>query len=299
MQPLQELNRYADSLMRQPLDHDLPQIAVQTKDEFGHLIAKINEVSAKMRSSLRQVLSFSSLASHELRTPLSIIRNQLENALHPKISEEVLRKTVTSVYDEILRLHRIVDDLLSLSTMQAGTFKLERRRIGFHAVLEEFYEEAAILAKESNIAVVLERGPEAFINADVVRIRQMFFNLLDNAIKHTPENGCIRLHYASKEDEVIFRFTDTGTGIPPHQLSKIFDAFYRATTDGSGSHGAGLGLALVKWIVDAHGGAITVQSELDKGTTFIIKFPVDKKAAAAAPQASGQNQALLEISNKH
>lgn len=273
MQPLQDLNRYAEELLQQPLDQELPKIVVRTQDELGALIARVTEVIEKMRSSMRHALGFSSLASHELRTPLAVMRNQLESALRPEIGTETLRQTVASTYDEMLRLNRIVDDLLSLSTMQAGTLQLQYESHDLRAVLHEFHEEAQLLAGEKNIAVVLEENASARVRIDLLRIRQMLFNLLDNAIKHTPKHGKIILSCTRENNDAILRFADTGAGIPAAQLSKIFDPFYRASTQGS-AQGAGLGLALVRWIVEIHRGTISVQSELQCGTTFHIRLPL-------------------------
>ena len=262
-------------MLHQPLDQELPKITVSAKDEIGELVDRINEVIEKMRHSMRQVLSFSSLASHELRTPLTIIRNQVEEALHSEMPVEEQRRILASIYDEILRMKRIVDDLLSLSTMQAGTFKTKPERTALQKMLQEFCEEAGLLARDKNIAVLLEPGPPTFIQADIMRFRQVLFNLLDNSLKHTPENGYIRLRYEIKNRLAVLHFSDTGSGISPQILSRIFDPFYRRTMDGSSSHGAGLGLALVKLIVEAHHGSITVQSELGQGTTFVISLPID------------------------
>lgn len=273
VKPIKELNRYAQNLLHQPLDRELPKIVVSVKDEIGELVERINEVIEKMRNSMRQVLSFSSLASHELRTPLTIVRNQVEEALHSEMPAEEQRRSLASIYDEILRMKRIVDDLLSLSTMQAGTFKIRLERVALQNLLKEFHEEAGLLSRDKNIVVALEAGPPVFIRADVMRFRQVLFNLLDNALKHTSENGCIRLRHEIKDGQAVLHFSDTGSGIPPQILSRIFDPFYRSTMDGSSSHGAGLGLALVKLIVETHHGAISVQSEIGKGTTFVISLP--------------------------
>jgi signal transduction histidine kinase len=274
LRPLRELNRYAAGLIRQPLDQELPQVAVTAKDEIGILAEQINEAVSKMRRSMWQVLRFASLASHELRAPLAVMRNHLEETLQPHVPAPVLSKALIATYDEILRLSRIVDDLLSLATLQAGTFKLESTRTGFYGVLEEFCDEALFLAREKNISILLAPGPEVFVELDVMRFRQVLFNLFDNALKHTPENGRIHLSYETQNREVVFQFRDSGGGIPPDELSKIFDFFYKGDTPGGVSPGAGLGLALVKWIVEAHHGKITVQSELGKGTAFIMRLPI-------------------------
>ena len=280
VKPIRELNLYAEQLMHQPLDQELPKVTVRSKDEIGELIHRINEVIEKMRNSMRQVLSFSSLASHELRTPLAIVRNQVEEALHSEMPAEAQRENLASIYDEILRMKRIVDDLLSLGTMQAGTFKIRLERVAMQAMLDEFHEEASLLSREKNITVLLEPCAQIFIQADVMRIRQVLFNLLDNALKHTPENGCIRLKCDLQDGQVMLHFADTGSGIPSQALQRIFDPFYRRTLDGFSSHGAGLGLALVKWIVEAHHGSITVRSEIGKGTIFTIILPIDLSVMA-------------------
>ncbi|MCG3119110.1 MAG: Adaptive-response sensory-kinase SasA [bacterium] len=282
VKPIKELNRYAEELLHQPLDQELPKITVRTKDEIGELIERINEVIEKMRHSMRQVLSFSSLASHELRTPLTIVRNQVEEALHSEMPAEEQRRSLASIYDEILRMKRIVDDLLSLSTMQAGTFKIKLERTDLQSMLKEFYEEASLLSRDKNIAVRLEPGPPVFVRVDVMRLRQVLFNLLDNALKHTAENGCIRLWHEIKAQQAVLHFSDTGSGIPPQILSRIFDPFYRSTMDGSSSHGAGLGLALVKLLVEAHHGSITVLSKIGQGTTFTIALPVENEPESNA-----------------
>ena len=269
-----EVSKYAEQLLKQPLDQELPEVSLRTRKEMRGLIERLNPLVEKMRDSMRQVLSFTSLASHELRTPLAIVRNELENALQAKTSTKTLKGTVASTYNEILRMSRNVDDLLSLGTLQAGTFKLEKKKVGFHTLLKEFYDEALLLTREKNISVVMGQGPKVYVELDAGRIRQVLFNLLDNAIKHTPERGRIRLNYELRNSDIVLHFADSGPGISPAEISKIFDPFHRGDSQGRGSNGAGLGLSLVKWIVEAHGGFVTVESELGKGTKFIITLPV-------------------------
>lgn len=269
-----EVSKYTEQLLNQPLDQALPDISPRTRREMDVLIKRLDPLVEKMRASMRQVLSFTSLASHELRTPITIVRNELENALQVKTSTRVLKNTVASTYNEILRMSRNVDDLLSLGTLQAGTFRLEKTRVGFHTLLKEFYDEALFLTREKNISVVMGQGPKMFVELDAGRIRQVLFNLLDNAIKHTPEKGRIRLQYETQNGDIVLNFADTGPGIPPSEITKIFDPFHRGETNGRGVNGAGLGLSLVKWIVEAHGGSVGVESKLGQGTKFTIRLPV-------------------------
>lgn len=271
--PLDDLNRYADRLLQAPLEEELPKITVPSRDEIGNLVIKINQVVEQMRDTMRQVLSFSSLASHELRTPLAIMRSQLEDALQPQKTADELRQTAASLHDEVLRMNHIVDELLSLATMQAGTFKITREPVALRALLEEFYEEARMLAEEKRLTVQFEPGPPVDILADVVHLRQVLFNLLDNAIKHTPEGGAIRFGYTVQNQHVRFCFVDTGSGISPSRLARIRSLF-DGKAERYGLPGAGLGLAITRWIVAKHDAHIAVDSEPGRGTTFTITLPV-------------------------
>lgn len=274
LRPLIDLHHYLDMVMHQPLNEELPVLPVQMKDEIGDLMSRVPYACEKMRNSLRQMLGFSSLASHELRTPLTVLRHQLESALRPQMSIGILRETLVSTYDEILRLNRMVEDFLNLATIQAGTFRLERRRAGLHVLLSEFYDDALFISREKGVAFVMAPGPKVFVEADVIRIREVLFNLFDNAIKHTPAAGSIRLGYEVQDQEVVLQFADSGSGIPQNELPRIFNFFDKGHASDHDVHGAGLGLALVKCIVEAHHGTIAVDSELNKGTTFTIRLPV-------------------------
>jgi PAS domain S-box-containing protein len=244
-----------------------------TASMVDRLAERIGETVDKMGLTLQKTLSFSSLASHELRTPLSILRNQLEGAMNLGTPESSLRGVVVSAYDEILRLNRTVETLLSLGAMQAGTFRLELSTVEMRKLLKDFHEDAVILSRSKNISVELSSSPEASIACDVDRIRQILFNLLENALKHTPENGTIRIGYSIEKPNVALKFADNGEGIPPEELPRIFDPFYRGAA--STSRGTGLGLAFVQWIVEAHRGSIGAESVRGQGTTFTIKLPLE------------------------
>ncbi len=236
------------------------------------LAQRVVGISEKMGDRLRQVLSFASLTSHELRTPLSLVRNQLEEVLRPRVPIGEMRKTLASIYDEILRLDRIVHNLLSLATLQAGKFKLDISRVPLHTLLKDFCEEASILAREKDVRVVLNTIPMLHIQADRIRLQQVLFALLDNALKHTRKRGRIRVGCIVDNGHAAISVTDSGKGIAPGMIEKIFDPFYRADSDDS--RGVGLGLALVKWIAEAHRGTISVRSKVGRGSTFTIRLPI-------------------------
>ncbi len=274
--PLKKLNKYIDNLLKQPLDQEVEKIDVIERDELGNLIFKINNVTEKLRNSMRQSLSFSSLAAHELRSPLAIVRNQLENVMRSDVHIKEIKDTLTSVYDELLRMNRVINDLLSIGTLQAGTLKLELENIDLKVLLTEFYEEATLLCRKKNITVVLKNSETSTVYIDILRIRQVLFNLLDNAIRNTPENGRIRLGYEKKGKYFIISFSDTGTGIPESLINKIFNPFKTGITSKQNGMGSGLGLALVKSVIDAHNGEISVKSIVGEGTTFKFTLPISE-----------------------
>jgi PAS domain S-box-containing protein len=253
-----------------------PLDAVQTDPaKRKHDLARdISDVVGKLRTRAQRTLSFSSLASHQLRTPLTILRSQLENALRPDLPAAVLRKTLGSTYDEILHLSHIVDVLLSLSRMQAGSMSLDVQDVELASLLREFHREGLLLARDKKIAVSLHEGPQVFIQADPGQLRQVLLNLLDNAIKYTPVKGQICLRHDIEGNEAVFRISNTGPAIAPEMLPRIFDPFKSGEHEETEKRGTGLGLALVKWIVESHRGSVEAQSTEREGTTFTVRLPI-------------------------
>jgi signal transduction histidine kinase len=274
--PVQKLNQYLQSLIQQPVGNDYLKLPATPKGEVNQLTKTVSKLLEKLHTSRNQALQFSSFATHELRTPLAIIRNQLESALvsHSRIKE--IRSITASVYDEILRLNRTVEDLLSLGTMQSGTLALNTETISLFQFLNNFYDEALFLSRPKNITVVLKKGPEVYLKADIIRLRQVFFNLLDNSIKNTPAGNRIRISYNVDGNSVVIKFADTGSGIAKDNLEKIFDPFISYAQKGTNHRSSGLGLALVKWIIELHKGKISVTSEINKGTEFNISLPYEQ-----------------------
>ncbi|HLP17664.1 MAG TPA: PAS domain S-box protein [Bacteroidota bacterium] len=281
-----------DTIHRSKTGEEIPVEVTINRMEFGDVeyffasvrnIKKRKEAEEALRTSVTNALKFSTLAAHELRTPLAVIRHQLEETLTQGTPAKKLRETITTVYDEMLNLSNIVADLLNLSKMQAGNFELRSERIALHTLIQEFYDEALFLSRPKDITIVLKKFPKAFINADVPRLRQVLFNLLDNALKHTPPHRQIRFGYTITETAARLYFEDTGEGIVPEKLARIFDPYYRAGEDLDKSDGIGLGLTLVKWIVELHHGTISVESIPDKGTSFFITLPLDLTAPLASP----------------
>jgi signal transduction histidine kinase len=276
LRSIEEMGHYADRAVALPLDQDLPPLTASSADEIGGLIERIHHLVEQLRENLRRAIGFSSLASHELRTPLAVLRAQMEDALRSDTGEEELRETLASTYDEVLRLASVVEGLLDLSTMQAGTLRIQREPVDLASLLESFPEDIRPLCESQDVDLVLELGARPILLGDSSRLRQVLFNLVDNALEHTPEGGRIVLGLAVEDDHAVLRVEDTGSGIPTAALDRIFDPFFRAE-EKSDHPGAGLGLALVRWIVEAHGGTVEARSRLWEGTRFTLRFPLSRK----------------------
>ena len=275
LKPVRALDNAIEEAKRRPVGNAFPDVPLNGNDEMTTTVKSMHAYMKGEREKFLQVLHFSSLTSHELRTPLTIIRNQLEDGLQADVPLDHLKSIVASTYDEIIRLHHLVNDLLTISTLQAGTMKLEKTLLDFHTFIKEFYDEALLLSREKNISIVLPKGVHVRFMCDRIRLRQVLFNLLDNALKYTPEGGRIHISYRVLGDRLQLLFSDTGAGIPEQKQRKIFEPFYQiGKYDHTTHQRVGLGLALVKWIVEAHGGTIDLDSREGKGTTFIIHFPL-------------------------
>jgi signal transduction histidine kinase len=271
--PARALRRHVEGLWKQPRHLPLPPVPDFAHHDTNELVERIHTVIKDIHDSRSQSLTFSSMASHEMRTPLSIVRHQLETALASPTNEAALQKLIASAYDEVLRLSGTVEDLLNLSTLQAGAANLNFSYISVHEFLKTLYDEALFLTRPKDITAVLSKGPSVTIEADESRLRQVFLNLLDNSIKNTPRRGRIRISYEERGNCVVITFSDTGRGISPENLSRIFEPFFRVSSQDTDMHGSGLGLSLVKWIIESHRGKVSVESELGKGTTFYIQIP--------------------------
>ncbi len=273
--PLRDLKKFTEEADQKPLSIDLPDLQLNENSDGAATVASIYDFMKRRHEKVQRLLHFSSLASHELRTPLSIIRNQLEDGLQTDITFDRLNEIVASTYDEIIWLHHLLNDLLTISTLQSGTMKIEKTNVNFHSFIREIYDEVLLLSREKDISVVLARGPQVTLPCDPGRLRQVFFNLIENALKFTSEKGKIHITYRVFNNSLECKISDTGCGIDNDQLEKIFEPFYQASKDGEHvRQGAGLGLTLVQWIIEAHHGTIQVESEKGKGTTFTIYLPL-------------------------
>lgn len=270
-QPVNVMIREARQITAAYLKGRLPR--TQTGDEVDRLAETLNEMMDRIESSTRAMQEFSSNVSHELKTPLAIMRGEIDLALRKSRTPEALVETLRVIGGEVNELIRLVDDLMLLVRSDARQLRFEMKKISLRETLEQvvgrFQDRAK--AKEIQLSGALKKDAE--IVGDPVYIKRLFSNLIDNAIKFTPERGRVSLTLHSENGLATVEVQDTGIGIESELQTKVFSRFYR--TDQARSHeGSGLGLNIAKAICDAHGGTIQLQSEPHHGTRVTVQLPL-------------------------
>lgn len=248
-------------------------------DEVGRLAATFNEMLARLQTLFSTQQRFIADVSHELRTPLTTIQGNVELLCRGAAKDpEAQRETLDAVEGELTRMSRLVADLLLLARVDAGV-RLEKTPVELDTLLLDVYRQARIIS--DGVDVRLGHEDQAVVVGDVDRLRQLFLNLVDNAIKYTPPGGKVTLSLYKEEGWVRVDVADTGIGIPPEDLQPgpngyplIFERFYRADPARSRAQGGtGLGLSIAWWIARAHGGELAVESQMGKGSVFTVKLP--------------------------
>ncbi len=252
------------------------RVNVRGNNEFSELARAFNSMSEKIEALDITRSQFVSNASHELKTPLSTMKILIETLLYQDPVDPAMTKDfLGDVNKEIDRLNRIVSDLLTLVNIDSGGMKLNLAEISLNALLDEQVKRLLPLARENGIEINLEAREEISIRGDALKLQQVVYNVIDNAIKYTPRGGEVETSLTRAGKKAIIRISDTGIGIPAEDLPHIFDRFYRVDKARSrATGGTGLGLSIVKQIVQLHGGSITAVSTEGKGTTFEIELPI-------------------------
>ena len=213
-------------------------------------------------------------AAHDLGTPLAVLRGEIDLALRRERSAPDYRAALASCREEIERLSRLSENLLSLASADAGQALIHRAVCDPVVIARTVHGRFARVAREKGVALSLETDDPPALHADALALEQVLGNLVGNALRHTPAGESVTLGVATEGDALVFRVTDTGEGIPPAHLPRLFDRFHRVDKARSrDAGGAGLGLAIVKALVEAHGGVVTVNSELGKGSIFMVRLP--------------------------
>jgi len=238
--------------------------------ELQPMAMAFDEMLKRLDDSFTRLSQFSADLAHELRTPIANILGEAQVALSRDRSSAEYRETIESAIGECERLSGIVDNLLFVARADAAREPVERKRFDARAAVEKIAAFYQTIAEDHHVAISCSGQRE--ISADPALFERAVGNLVDNALRFTPENGSIEISLAEHATHFEVVVSDNGSGIAPEHLPRVFDRFYRAEPS-RGSDGAGLGLALVKSIVDLHGGTVRIQSEIDRGTTVSLTFP--------------------------
>jgi two-component system, OmpR family, sensor kinase len=241
------------------------------QDELTRLASVFNHMMGRIEHMFSVQQRFVADVSHELRTPLTAIRGNLELARRYGTDDESLE----AMEAETERMSRLVNDLLMLARADYGGIEIELYPLDLDTVVMEAYQQSKILLQGHDLEFKLEHFEPVRINGNADRIKQLIFNLVSNAVKFTPDGGCIEIGLEHIDNRAVLWVKDSGVGITDEDLDRIFDRFYQ--TEPSRHHsgdGFGLGLSIAKWIVDSHNGTIRVSSRPNEGATFTITLPV-------------------------
>jgi two-component system OmpR family sensor kinase len=256
-----------------------PQEVQDLTHAFNSMVARVNSTQKSQRDFVANV-------SHELKTPLTSIQGFAQAILDETADTPEARKHAAEIiYNEAGRMHRMALNLLDLARLEAGTADLKMSAVDVGALLRGIAEKFTPQAQKTGVRLQVD-APDGLssLTGDGDRLAQVFTNLVDNALKFTPADGQVILSAKAAGAEMELSITDTGSGIPEEALPHLFDRFYQVDTSRAGGegHGAGLGLAIVQEIVQAHGGKIGVRSQLGHGTTFVIHLPLSQAATTVA-----------------
>lgn len=234
------------------------------KDEIGQLASLFNKMANNLESQRQQRQNMLADISHELRTPLTVLENNLE-ALQDGILEPSTQN-LQSLHDEIIRLTHLIDDLQTLALTDSASITLNKTKIDITAAIKEVVNQMQVFLQTKKIKIDFDNDKKIMVNADYDKFKQVIFNILFNAYKYLENEGLIKISIKASGSQAIINMADNGPGIKPHQLPKIFDRFYSSQKEG----GSGIGLAVVKQLIEAHNGTIKVESKINKGTNFTI-----------------------------
>ena len=284
--PVEQLRRRTHEITADRLDQRLP--VPHPGDELGLLAQTINDMIARLERSFAEVRRFTADASHELRTPLTAIRTEAEVALARQALPPEAQQLLGSILEECGRLTCLTDQLLSLSREDAGVAGQAREPVDLGELVGAVAENMRPLAEARGLRLAVRHDPVR-VSGDEVRLRQVFYNLLDNAIKHTAEGGEVGMRVETQGEEAVVTVRDTGEGIPPEHLPRVFDRFYRVDRARSREQGGtGLGLSIAQSVVAAHGGRIELESALGRGTTCTVILPRWPDPVNGSPAVEGR-----------
>jgi len=278
LKPLSELTKAAKGINERTLDRPLPRSG--NGDELDELAGVLNAMQARLHDSFNRIREFTLHASHELKTPLTVMHGELETALRDNNLPPTDRDRILSQLDELRRLSKIVDGLTLLTHADSGYVKLKKEALRLDQLVRDLHEDMVILAEPTGVQVQLTACDELMVMGDAHRLRQLLLNLADNAVKYNETGGSISMSLCRTGDEAQFIMANTGPGISPEILPRVFDRFFRGDpAHGANVEGCGLGLSIARWIAGAHDGTIEIESTPSKLTTVTLRLPAAEPVA--------------------
>ena len=276
LSPVDKLTRLARRIsaedLSQRLNLHLPD------DELGRLARTFDEMITRLEDAFQRQRQFTADSSHELRTPLTAIKGQIDVALQRQRNPAAYRDVLQAVNEEVDRLIRLVGSLLTLARADAGQIPIACEAVNLPDLVAGAIEQVRDAAAQQDIDIEAAPGPPVTLRGEEDLLLQLLLNLLDNAIKCTRPGGRVTAGWRTNDTEVELWVRDTGVGIAPEHVPHIFDRFFRVDRARSRAEGgAGLGLAISRWIAEAHGGSISVESAPGRGSTFAVMLPIDNR----------------------
>jgi heavy metal sensor kinase len=278
LEPIDRITDRVQSITARDLSQ---RLEITQPDEIGRMAATFNDMIARLQASFERQKRFTSDASHELRTPLAVMQADISLALRRPRTVNEYKSTLESAQEEVTRLSHIVSDLLTLTRLDADVAQIARQPVALDELVGGVVSGLRPLATDKSIALTFTANAPAVTEGDVTRLKQLFINLVDNALIYTPEGGSVRVDMQVEADQVTVTVADTGMGVEPEYLPHIFERFYRTDEARSrNQQGTGLGLAIAQSAAQAHHGQITVSSTLGRGTTFAVILPLNADASS-------------------
>nr|WP_275580439.1 ATP-binding protein [Metabacillus iocasae] len=273
--PIKKMKIFSQSVATEDFS---ARVYIKNEDEFGQLARAFNQMAQVLEQSDQQKKEFLANVAHELRTPLSYVKGYSEMLEQNLFNSEEERKQYLSlIRRESERMNRLVKDLLDLAQLETSNYQLMKQPLVFAQLIEETTHSFSLKAKEKNISVSSHLDHDLIINGDHNRLQQVFYNLLQNAIRYTNEGGFVHIELKKDHNVIMASVADTGIGMDAESLARIGERFYRADKARTREKGGtGLGIAIVKQIVERHNGTLCINSELGKGTTVFIQFPYEE-----------------------
>jgi heavy metal sensor kinase len=272
LEPVDKISQTAQEIEESDLSR---RINVNTKDELGRLAATLNEMIGRLERAFQRQKQFTSDASHELRAPLAVIEAESTLALQKERPSSDYQQSLEIISQESRQMSSLIDQLLTLARADAGKEQWNFTEVNLGKLVSNLSTDVEVLCQEKGLSFQLGQTQDLVVKGDEARLRELFMNLLNNAIRYTPSSGTVSVSFRREGQMAIVAITDTGIGIPAEDMPFIFERFYRVDKARSRAEaGSGLGLAISRHIAEAHGGKIEVESQVGAGSTFSVWLPL-------------------------